>query len=50
MTGWRQPVSERTAGNIYDLGHRRYEGSRLGRPHAILTLYLHSLRASGGAR
>ena len=23
------------AGNIYDLGYRRYEGPRLGRAHAI---------------
>ncbi|MFN0147624.1 MAG: ABC transporter permease subunit [Dehalococcoidia bacterium] len=36
------------AGSIYDLGYRRYEGARLGRRHAIETLYLHSLRASFG--
>jgi ABC-2 type transport system permease protein len=45
---WRPPVSERAAGNIYDLGYRRYEGARLGRPHAILTLYIHSVRAAFG--
>lgn len=41
-------MSERAAGNIYDLGYRRYEGERLGRSHAILALYVHSLRASFG--
>ena len=42
-------MSERqAAGNIYDLGYRRYEGIRLGRRHAVLTLYIHSLRAAFG--
>jgi ABC-2 type transport system permease protein len=40
--------SEPTAGNIYDLGYRRYEGVRLGRRHAVLSLYLFSLRAAFG--
>lgn len=39
--------SERT-GNIYDLGYRSYNGPRLGRPYAVLSLYLESLRASFG--
>ena len=43
-------MSERQSagGNIYDLGYRRYEGVRLGRRHAVVTLYLHSLRAAFG--
>src|SRR4051812_7563372 len=35
-------------GNIYDLGYRRYEGQRLGRRHAIRSLYLFSLRGTFG--
>jgi len=42
-----QPPSE-GAGNIYDLGYRNYSGARLGRRHAVLSLYLYSLRASFG--
>lgn len=34
--------------SIYDLGYRRYEGSRLGRRYAILALYRESLRAAFG--
>lgn len=40
--------SERVAGNIYDLGYRNYEGARLGRRYAILSLFLYSLRAIFG--
>jgi ABC-2 type transport system permease protein len=40
--------SDSTAGNIYDLGYRRYEGVRLGRRHSILALYFFSLRAAFG--
>jgi ABC-2 type transport system permease protein len=40
--------SESTTGNIYDLGYRHYEGARLGRRHAILSLYFFSLRAAFG--
>jgi ABC-2 type transport system permease protein len=36
------------AGNIYDLGYRRYEGPRLGRAHAIRSLVLHSFRTTYG--
>ncbi len=36
------------AGSIYDLGYRRYDGPRLGRRHAITTLYFQSLRAAFG--
>ncbi len=36
------------AGNIYDLGYRRYDGPRLGRAYAVTQLYLHSLRAIFG--
>jgi ABC-2 type transport system permease protein len=33
---------------IYDLGYRRYEGGRLGRLYAVLSLYLYTLRAIFG--
>lgn len=36
------------AGNIYDLGYRRYEGARLGPRHAVVALYLFSLRGAFG--
>jgi ABC-2 type transport system permease protein len=36
------------AGSIYDLGYRRYDGIRLGRRHAVLALYLFSLRGAFG--
>jgi ABC-2 type transport system permease protein len=36
------------AGNIYDLGYRRYEGPRLGRAHAIRALIVHSFRTTYG--
>lgn len=35
-------------GSIYDIGYRRYEGPRLGRGHAIRSLFFHSLRSSFG--
>jgi ABC-2 type transport system permease protein len=35
-------------GSIYDLGYRRYEGPRLGRPHAIRALLIHSLKVAYG--
>ena len=38
----------RPAGSIYDLGYRRYDGPRLGRGHAIRSLFGHSLRSSFG--
>lgn len=34
--------------SIYDIGYRKYEGPRLGRSHAVRSLFLHSLRASYG--
>jgi ABC-2 type transport system permease protein len=36
------------AGNIYDLGYRRYEGPRLGRSHAVRSLVNHSFRTTFG--
>jgi ABC-2 type transport system permease protein len=36
--------SERAAGNLYDLGYRNYDGPRLGRGYAFVSLYLHSVR------
>ncbi len=35
-------------GSIYDIGYRKYEGPRLGRAHAVRSLFLHSLRSSIG--
>lgn len=35
-------------GSIYDIGYRKYEGPRLGRAHAIRSLFFHSLRSSFG--
>jgi ABC-2 type transport system permease protein len=35
-------------GSIYDLGYRRYEGARLGRAHAVRSLFAHSLRSAYG--
>jgi ABC-2 type transport system permease protein len=35
-------------GTIYDIGYRRYEGPRLGRGHAIQSLFGHSLRSAFG--
>lgn len=37
-----------SVGSIYDLGYRHYDGPRLGRRHAILSLYSYSLRAAFG--
>jgi len=42
-----RPV-EHAAGSIYDLGYRRYEGARLGRWHAITSVYTQSLRGVFG--
>ena len=44
------PSGARSAGSgaIYDLGYRRYEGVRLGRGHAVSTLFWSSLRAAFG--
>ena len=42
-----QPVETRT-GSIYDLGYRNYEGIRLGRRHAIMSLYWYTLRGAFG--
>ena len=43
------PVSvDRPTGSIYDIGYRGYEGPRLGRAHAIRSLFQHSIRSSFG--
>lgn len=42
-----QPAESRT-GSIYDLGYRHYDGARLGRRQAILSLYLFTLRGAFG--
>lgn len=42
------PALEAPAGEIYDIGYRRYEGARLGRGYAFRTLYVHSLRTAFG--
>ena len=36
------------SGSIYDIGYRKYEGPRLGRAHAIRSLFMHSLRSAYG--
>jgi ABC-2 type transport system permease protein len=44
-------VAERTVratGSIYDLGYRSYTGERLGRPYAVFSLFVFSLRAVFG--
>jgi ABC-2 type transport system permease protein len=40
--------AESAAGSIYDLGYRNYEGARLGRRHAVMSLYIQSLRGVFG--
>ena len=35
-------------GSIYDLGYRRYDGPRLGRRHAVIALFRHSVRSVFG--
>jgi len=35
-------------GSIYDLGYQRYEGPRLGRRHAVVALFVHTLKGSFG--
>jgi ABC-2 type transport system permease protein len=35
-------------GSIYDIGYRGYDGPRLGRRHAVTTLFVGALRASFG--
>lgn len=42
-----QPAESRT-GSIYDLGYRNYDGVRLGRRHAISSLYWYTLRSAFG--
>jgi ABC-2 type transport system permease protein len=43
------PVSAGSpTGSIYDLGYRAYDGPRLGRAHAIRSLFVHSLRSTYG--
>jgi ABC-2 type transport system permease protein len=42
------PAAGAESGSIYDIGYRRYEGPRLGRAHAIRSLFLHSFRSSFG--
>jgi ABC-2 type transport system permease protein len=41
------PAASET-GSIYDIGYRKYEGARLGRAHAVRSLFLHSIRSSYG--
>jgi ABC-2 type transport system permease protein len=42
------PTGVTATGSIYDIGYRRYEGPRLGRGHAIRSLFVHSVRSSYG--
>jgi ABC-2 type transport system permease protein len=41
-------MTSELAGSIYDIGYRKYDGPRLGRAHAVRSLFLHSLRSSFG--
>jgi ABC-2 type transport system permease protein len=41
-------LSTEPEGSIYDLGYRTYEGVRLGRAYAVLSLYVTSLRGIFG--
>jgi ABC-2 type transport system permease protein len=47
-SGVAVPLSAAESGSIYDIGYRSYEGPRLGRAHAVRSLYLHSLRSAFG--
>ncbi len=40
--------AEAAGASVYDLGYRNYTGPRLGRGHAVLALYLYSLRGIFG--
>ncbi|GIW13721.1 MAG: membrane protein [Tepidiforma sp.] len=42
------PPADPRAGAIYDLGYRAYDGPRLGRRAAVLSLYVFTLRAAFG--
>jgi len=42
------PPADQRTGSIYDLGYRRYDGLRLGRQHAVLSLYVYTLRGAFG--
>ncbi|HYK94406.1 MAG TPA: hypothetical protein VE011_00845 [Candidatus Dormibacteraeota bacterium] len=46
MTAAAAPAAE--TGSIYDIGYRKYDGPRLGRAHAIRSLFTHTLRSSFG--
>ena len=41
-------MSERSSGQVFDLGFRRYEGQREGRPRAIRAVYKDGLRTAMG--
>jgi ABC-2 type transport system permease protein len=43
-----EPLAAGEAGSIYDIGYRKYEGPRLGRVHAVRSLFFSSLRSSFG--
>ena len=40
-------IAGSATGSIFDLGYHGYDGPRLGRRHAISTLFVHSLAYSG---
>ena len=54
MTGWGTPSPAPAAnrapatGSIFDLGYRHYDGPRLGRRHAFVALFRHTLRSCYG--
>jgi ABC-2 type transport system permease protein len=48
MTASSPLTAGSATGSIYDLGYRGYEGPRLGRSHAVRSLFIHSLRSTYG--
>jgi ABC-2 type transport system permease protein len=42
------PFDGSSGGVIHDIGYRRYTGPRLGRPYAVRSVFVHSLRTAYG--
>jgi len=42
------PAVAAETGSIYDIGYRRYDGPRLGRAHAVRSLFWYTLRSAYG--
>jgi len=48
MTSSDRVAASSPAGSIYDLGYRHYEGKRNGRPYAVWSLFVESVRGVWG--